>query len=672
MDDRRRFEEYVEKVNALMRSEEFYANFRRRLRASRPELKLNKKDRKKHFELDWIEMIESCITNLDNIVRNPRKFIVVEEDIVDISLARAISTESIKHLAQHTNMIAAVDKEGNVTPNRILNTTKEESFEVYENRFIYTLLKNLSNFVSRRLDAIKMSYVNDHILELTAKANFYMGKTRVFYNLELSGSLPSDPEREAEQSRDIEILQRVTKLQRIISDFLSSPFAKQMVNSAPVRPPITRTNVILKNPDFKKALVLWQFIESYTKMGFQVENDVKKIPVDDKVETAVSDMMCFSNMIMEGLIQGEAQDAAFYDEANITEEDVKEKEVEKAEERQDEAIPPEEEKEVEQPSEQEVAEQVPQPQETPEESGEEGEEESPEVASEDETRPEEEKGEEEELPSDFGIAEIRNMFQQTDTKVTKAELRRINLAIDRVLLAERGASAKRKTDVAEIQSRQQGKEREDLRRQLEKEKETVERVLARKEKMEEKQRQAAERQRLRAERRLKEIEEKLERESVAEQPGEEYEKLEEVVTESMAPMLATDMTDIDGADAPDPAVGREEPGTAVQSEDAEKTPEKDDAAPSRPEENGEMRAEAEDGEMPGEAVVETAEDKSEKSESAVAEQSDDVMIVPKKTKKKSTKKGSERSDEKIGANSPEKVEKTLAPRKNIKPSGGGK
>ena len=366
MDDRRRFEEYVEKVNALMRSEEFYANFRRRLRASRPELKLNKKDRKKHFELDWIEMIESCITNLDNIVRNPRKFIVVEEDIVDISLARAISTESIKHLAQHTNMIAAVDKEGNVTPNRILNTTKEESFEVYENRFIYTLLKNLSNFVSRRLDAIKMSYVNDHILELTAKANFYMGKTRVFYNLELSGSLPSDPEREAEQSRDIEILQRVTKLQRIISDFLSSPFAKQMVNSAPVRPPITRTNVILKNPDFKKALVL-------TKMGFQVENDVKKIPVDDKVETAVSDMMCFSNMIMEGLIQGEAQDAAFYDEANITEEDVKEKEVEKAEERQDEAIPPEEEKEVEQPAEQEVAEQVPQPQETPEESGEAGE-----------------------------------------------------------------------------------------------------------------------------------------------------------------------------------------------------------------------------------------------------------------------------------------------------------
>lgn len=534
MDDREKFEKYADKVNAMLRSEDFYAAFRRRLRASRPEFKLNRKDRKKHFELDWIEMIESCIVNLDNIVRNPRKFIVVEEDIVDISLARAISTESIKHLAQHTNMIAAVDKEGNVTPNKILNTTKEESFEVYENRFIYTLLKNLSNFVTRRLDAIKMSYVNDHILELTAKGNFFMGKTRVFCNFEIVGSLPTDPEQEAEQSRDVEILQRVTKLQRVISDFLSSPFAKQMINSAPVRPPITRTNVILKNPDFKKALVLWQFIESYTKMGFQVENDIKKMPVDEKVDTLVSDMMCLSNMIMEGLIHGEAQDMAFFDEANMTEEEQKEKEeVEKADKKEEEQAEEQPKETDVPPVQEEVAETVPD-EEHPEEESEEPQ----------EGEDEEEKGEDDDLPPDFGIAEIRNMFQQTDAKVTKAELRRINLAIDRVLLAEREVSAQRKTEMAEIQARQEGLDAERLRKQLEKEKETVERVLARKEKLEEKQRRAEERRRARAEQRLKEIEEKLENTPEA-PPEEQFEALEEVEAPEVTPLLATDMTDID-------------------------------------------------------------------------------------------------------------------------------
>ena len=337
-------------------------------------------------------------------------------------------------------------------------------------------------------------------MELTAKGNFFMGKTRVFCNFEIVGSLPTDPEQEAEQSRDVEILQRVTKLQRVISDFLSSPFAKQMINSAPVRPPITRTNVILKNPDFKKALVLWQFIESYTKMGFQVENDIKKMPVDEKVDTLVSDMMCLSNMIMEGLIHGEAQDMAFFDEANMTEEEQKEKEeVEKADKKEEEQAEEQPKETDVPPVQEEVAETVPD-EEHPEEESEEPQ----------EQEGEEEKGEDDELPPDFGIAEIRNMFQQTDAKVTKAELRRINLAIDRVLLAEREVSAQRKTEMAEIQARQEGLDAERLRKQLEKEKETVERVLARKEKLEEKQRKAEERRRARAEQRLKEIEEKLE------------------------------------------------------------------------------------------------------------------------------------------------------------------
>lgn len=531
MDDREKFDKYVEKINEVLRSDEFYQTFRRRLRTSKPQIKLAKKSRTKKFETDWIDMIESCITNLDNIVRNPRKFIVIEEDIVDISLARAISTESVKHLAQHTNLIASVDKEGMVTPNKILNTTKEESYEIYENRFIYTLLKNLSNFITRRMDAIKKAYVNDNILELDVDANFFMGKTRVFYNLELIGSLPVEVEEEI-QGSDLAIVERVTKLQRIISDFLSSPFAKQMINSAPVRPPITRTNVILKNPDFKKALVLWQFIESYTKMGFEVENVSEKMPVDEGVETAVSDMMCISNLLMEGLIKGKVDDALFFDESNMTENEQQEGEKE---------------------------------QEDKQKEGEKGQEELPvpeavEVPQEEETEqtdmPEEEKQEEEEdkdedLPDDFGIAEIRNMFQQTDGKLDKAQLSRLNKAIDRVLLNERNVKAKKQSDIVKIQYRQQEIEQEEMLKQLEKEKETLQRTLAKKEKIAQKESERLERQRERDKKRLQKLEEEMlqrqrefeQQQLISQQEGvikdeEQNEKLEDVEDLSVTPMLA--------------------------------------------------------------------------------------------------------------------------------------
>lgn len=521
MDDRQKFDAYVEKINAMLRSDDFYQTFKRRLRASKPQLKLAKKSRTKQFETDWIDMIESCITNLDNIVRNPRKFIVIEEDIVDISLARAISTESVKHLAQHTNMIASVDKEGNVTPNKILNTTKEESFEIYENRFIYTLLKNLSNFIARRMDAIKKAYVNDNILELDVDANFYMGKTRVFYNLELIGSVPSDVEEEI-QGADLKIVERVTKLQRIISDFLSSPFAKQMINSAPVRPPITRTNVILKNPDFKKALVLWQFIESYSKMGFSVENVSEKMNVDEGVETAVGDMMFICNSLMEGLINAKVEDALFFDESDMTEQEVKEeeKEVEKEKEEQEETPTPE-------------AVETPSPEDT-----EEGEE-QPEKS--EEEKKDEEEEDEEELPDEFGVAELRNLFQQTEGKVDKKQIARINKAIDRVLLSESTLRAKKKSDIAQIQFRQNEIEKEKMLKEMEKEKLALERSMAKKEKIAEKERESLEKQRERDRRRLEKLEEEM-RAKQEEEVGiaadeEPREDLGEVEDLSVMPML---------------------------------------------------------------------------------------------------------------------------------------
>lgn len=521
MDDRQKFDAYVEKINAMLRSDDFYQTFKRRLRASKPQLKLAKKSRTKQFETDWIDMIESCITNLDNIVRNPRKFIVIEEDIVDISLARAISTESVKHLAQHTNMIASVDKEGNVTPNKILNTTKEESFEIYENRFIYTLLKNLSNFVARRMDAIKKAYVNDNILELDVDANFYMGKTRVFYNLELIGSVPSDVEEEI-QGADLKIVERVTKLQRIISDFLSSPFAKQMVNSAPVRPPITRTNVILKNPDFKKALVLWQFIESYSKMGFSVENVSEKMPVDEGVETAVGDMMFICNSLMEGLVNAKVEDALFFDESNMTEQEKEEAEKEK-------------EVEKEEPQETPTPEAV----ETPSPEDTEGETEEEQPPQEEENKDEEEDGE---LPDEFGVAELRNLFQQTEGKVDKAQLARINKAIDRVLLNESTLRAKKKSDIAKIQYRQNEIEKEKMLKEMEKEKLALERSLAKKEKIAEKERASLEKQRERDKKRLEKLEEemRLKQETMQEIAADEapQEDLGEVEDLSVTPMLA--------------------------------------------------------------------------------------------------------------------------------------
>ncbi len=296
------YRQYADKIVSVLNKEGFYEQFKKRVDKGASSFKLAKKRLVQDISLDWIDTIEGILPNLDTIVRNPRKFIVQEEDIVDVSLARSISTESVKFLAQHTNMISKVDeKTGDVTPSKILNITKEESFEIYENRFIYTLLLKLKDFVTMRYDKIKKASATQDVLELDIESRFNLPSKKITYRTEYFAQLSFDEVMRLDPDTLTKI-ERVAKIDRIITDFLSSSFAKSMRNSAPVRPPIMRTNVILKEPNFKKALTLWQFVETYQQSaGFSTSDEVEDYEIDDESAKRLNSMITLNTMVFESL-----------------------------------------------------------------------------------------------------------------------------------------------------------------------------------------------------------------------------------------------------------------------------------------------------------------------------------------------------------------------------------
>ncbi len=296
------YKAYADKIVSVLDKEGFYEQFKNRVEKGSSMFKLAKKRLIQDISIDWIDTIESILPNLDTIVRNPRKFIVQEEDIVDVSLARSISTESVKYLAQHTNMISKVDeKTGDVTPSKILNITKEESFEIYENRFIYTLLLKLKDFVTMRYDKIKKASATQDVLELDIESRFNLPSKKITYRTEYFAQLSFDEVMRLDPDTLTKI-ERVAKIDRIITDFLSSSFAKSMRNSAPVRPPIMRTNVILKEPNFKKALTLWQFVETYqATAGFSTSDEVEEYDIEDDSVKRLRSMITLNTMLFESL-----------------------------------------------------------------------------------------------------------------------------------------------------------------------------------------------------------------------------------------------------------------------------------------------------------------------------------------------------------------------------------
>lgn len=72
---------------------------------------------------------------------------------------------------------------------------------------------------------------------------------------------------------------RVQRLNEIVSGYMQSSFVKAMDKNY-IRPPVMRTNAILKNKYFNECLALWEFIESYEDAGYgiTVSETVKDVP----------------------------------------------------------------------------------------------------------------------------------------------------------------------------------------------------------------------------------------------------------------------------------------------------------------------------------------------------------------------------------------------------------
>lgn len=104
--------------------------------------------------MEWVVAIEETLPYIQKAIDEQRRFIKQVDNVVRVELAKKIGPESVKHLSQHTNFIAKVEGDM-VTPNKILTIEREESFAIYENRVLMTLIRKALHFVDDKYSKMK-------------------------------------------------------------------------------------------------------------------------------------------------------------------------------------------------------------------------------------------------------------------------------------------------------------------------------------------------------------------------------------------------------------------------------------------------------------------------------------------------------------------------------------
>lgn len=176
---------------------------------------------------------------------------------------------------------------------------EQQSFAIYENRVLLTLIHKALMFVDDKYSKMK-DVPNDSYNNITMNRHLELNQQKLDFSVnyvnENHESLAEDLDVE-----DIESLSDFDRIRRIrqgLNECLATPLMKEIAKEPQVKPPLTQTNLLKENPNFKKAVELWSFLDTYKKQGFELVGEEYNGKMTDENKEDVYLAMEFQHFMM--------------------------------------------------------------------------------------------------------------------------------------------------------------------------------------------------------------------------------------------------------------------------------------------------------------------------------------------------------------------------------------
>lgn len=228
------------------------------------------KTNEKVIDMDWVIAIEETLPYIQKAIEEQRRFIKQAENVVRIKKAK-----------------------------KILTVEREEGFAIYENRVLLTLIHKALMFVDDKYSKMK-DVPNDSYNNITMNRHLELNQQKLDFSVNY---VNEDHESLAEDLdiEDIESLSDFDRIRRIrqgLNECLATPLMKEIAKEPQVKPPLTQTNLLKENPNFKKAVELWSFLDTYKKQGFELVGEEYNGKMTDENKEDVYLAMEFQHFMM--------------------------------------------------------------------------------------------------------------------------------------------------------------------------------------------------------------------------------------------------------------------------------------------------------------------------------------------------------------------------------------
>lgn len=296
------YTKYTNKVERTLENDRYFQYLFEIVQAGNNTIHQNNRVLHKVVDERWLTVVEEGLTSIFNIVDKPRRFIATTEEVVPVALARKITADSVRHLSQNTQFITTNAK-GDIQPTKVLNVTTEESFDLYENRFVYHLIQRLFAFVDKRTDVIFWSTGDETCNTMCMESKIDDAYEEISYKVEMT---VKNRQSFAENDNDnMDLFKRIDRVRRMSRTLRASSFCDIMNGCAKVKSPIQRTNLMMKDPDYRNCYKLWQFIESYDEVGYSIEEQDTALEFDEEYQTQMYINLITNYTIFKSLLEAD-------------------------------------------------------------------------------------------------------------------------------------------------------------------------------------------------------------------------------------------------------------------------------------------------------------------------------------------------------------------------------
>ena len=245
---------------------------------------------------DWVEAIEAGLVHIEKAIKEERQFIRSNGEVIPIEKVKHVSRESVEHLAKHSNLISRYEEGDDIIPDKLYTVERLSDYAVYENRFLYMLLCYLRDFITLRYNNI-LDLTNRYDGTLNINKSISTGKQKLEYTLTMHDIRRDDPYlKENNPAKDI--IDRIDLILKAVLAFLATPLMEEVGKVPMLKPPVTKTNVLKMNNNFKGAMALYDFIVAYDKPGYTIDTQVKTLaPFRDDLADEMAETGCLVSFL---------------------------------------------------------------------------------------------------------------------------------------------------------------------------------------------------------------------------------------------------------------------------------------------------------------------------------------------------------------------------------------